>query len=215
MLYQVTLMCDTGKYKPEIAARTKKSLEAIFPELKGDNEEKIRKGIKSILEHYKESGEVVCPYPFVSIDEALAWLEKQGESDETKAKMFLISKGYPIDANGIFPTYEEMYNIIREGFENPGGQNPADSGIEEEKPLLEKFKQAVYDCAWGKVTCKKEGETKEEYANRWAEQFLLMVREWADDYIDSREYSIKRRAYDKGKQDCVKKIINESKNVAN
>ena len=39
-------------------------------------DERIRKGIKSILEHYKESGEVVCPYPFVSIDEAIAWLEK-------------------------------------------------------------------------------------------------------------------------------------------
>lgn len=46
------------------------------------------------------------------------WLEKQGESDETKAKMFLINKGYPIDANGTFPTYEELYDIIREGLEN-------------------------------------------------------------------------------------------------
>lgn len=43
------------------------------------DDERIRKGIKSILEHYKESGEVVCPYPFVSIDETLTWLEKQSE----------------------------------------------------------------------------------------------------------------------------------------
>jgi len=53
-------------------------------------------------------------------------LEKQGESDETKAKMFLINKGYPIDANGTFPTYEEMYNIIKEGLEKQGEHKPAD-----------------------------------------------------------------------------------------
>jgi hypothetical protein len=58
-------------------------------------------------------------------------------------------------------------------------QKTADNVIEGERPLLEKFKKAAYDCAWGKVTCKKEGETKEEYANRWAEQFLIIVRDWA------------------------------------
>ena len=52
----------------------------------------------------------------------IAWLEKHGESDETRAKMFLINKGYPIDTNGIFPTYEEMYNIIREGLEKQDKQ---------------------------------------------------------------------------------------------
>ena len=74
--------------------------------------------------------------------------------------------------------------------------------IEEEKPLLEKFKQAIYDCAWEKVTCKKEGETKEEYANRWAEHFLLMVRDWADDYIDYAIQQKLRKSYDKGKRRC-------------
>jgi len=82
-------------------------------------------------------------------------------------------------------------------------QKPVDSLIEEEKPLLEKFKQAVYDCAWGKVTCKKEGETKEEYANRWAEHFLLMVRDWADDYIDFTIQQKLRNSYEKGKADII------------
>lgn len=45
--------------------------------------------------------------------------EEQGEVDEDLiAKKFLINKGYPIGANGTFPTYEELYNIIREGLEN-------------------------------------------------------------------------------------------------
>jgi hypothetical protein len=79
-------------------------------------------------------------------------------------------------------------------------QKPA----EYEKPLLSKFEQAVYDCAWDKVTCKPEGETQEEYAKRWAEQLLLIVRDWADDYIDSQIESAKRKAYDKEKADNEK-----------
>ena len=53
---------------------------AIFPELKESEDDKIRKGIESILKHYKENGEIICPYPFVKIDEVLAWLEKQKET---------------------------------------------------------------------------------------------------------------------------------------
>ncbi len=68
----------------ELSQDKKEKLMQIFPELAESEDERIKKGIKSILEHYKESGEVVCPYPFVSIDEALAWLEKQGESNLTK-----------------------------------------------------------------------------------------------------------------------------------
>lgn len=75
---------------------------------------------------------------------------------------------------------------------------------EYEKPLLSKFEQAIYDCAWGKVTCKPEGETQEEYAKRWAEHLLLMVRDWADDYIDSQIELAKRKAYDMGKADAEK-----------
>ena len=75
---------------------------------------------------------------------------------------------------------------------------------EYEKSLLSKFEQAVYDCAWDKVTCKPEGETREEYAKRWAEQLLLMVRDWADNYIDSQIVSTKHKAYDKGKADAEK-----------
>ena len=56
---------------------TEHTIYDIFPELKESEDERIRKGIKSVLEHYKESGEIVFPYPFVSIDEALAWLENQ------------------------------------------------------------------------------------------------------------------------------------------
>ena len=62
-----------------ISSNTIAYLQDIFPELKESEDEEIVKGIKSLLEYYKESGEVVCPYPFVSIEDCIAWLEKQGE----------------------------------------------------------------------------------------------------------------------------------------
>lgn len=87
-----------------------------------DNET-LRKTTIAFLKDFVEQG-------YENAVECIDWLEKQDESDETKAKIFLINKGYPIDANGIFPTYEEMHNIIREGLENqatPQIQNNAGS----------------------------------------------------------------------------------------
>lgn len=90
------------------------------PELKEDKDEKIRKELKHYLEVRR--CQTNNDEEYINCNHFLAWLEKQGESDETRAKMFLINKGYPIDTNGIFPTYEEMYNIIREGLEKQGKQ---------------------------------------------------------------------------------------------
>lgn len=85
-----------------------------------DKDEEIRKALINVFATHKDYE----MFFGVSVKNIHAWLEKQGkkESDETKAKTFLIDKGYPIDANGIVPTYEEMYDIIREGLEKQGGQ---------------------------------------------------------------------------------------------
>lgn len=97
-------------------------MEEIFPELVESEDEKIRKEIIELVKFYY--GSSLARKHTVSKDEMIAWLEKQGESDETKAKIFLINKGYPIDANGTFPTYEEIYNIIIEGLKHQGEQTP-------------------------------------------------------------------------------------------
>ena len=100
----------------------KEILETLVPELAESEDEKIR---KALLEYFGEECDTATIngiYCYKIYD----WLEKQGESDETKAKMFLMNKGYPIDTNGIFPTYEEMYNIIRDGLENQVEQKLAD-----------------------------------------------------------------------------------------
>lgn len=86
----------------------------FFPELSESEDERIRKEIISHLQHEYVVKKYVSD---VEYDRWIAWLENQGESDEIKAKEFLINKGYPIDTNGTFPTYEEMYNIISEGLE--------------------------------------------------------------------------------------------------
>ena len=60
----------TGKYKPEIAAWTKKSLEAIFPELSESEDEKMaREIIEAIITQVEEE----FPRKYQWID----WLEKQ------------------------------------------------------------------------------------------------------------------------------------------
>jgi len=113
------------KYKEEIDRATqlwecgditRENLEYLFPELKESEDEKIRKAIIEFFESQDDN----TTYSLVQKKDILAWFEKQGESDETKAKIFLMNKGYPIDTNGIFPTYEEMYNIIRDGLEKQG-----------------------------------------------------------------------------------------------
>ena len=81
----------------------------------------IKKQLSNIKKTITENHELD-----VKLTKAIDWLEKQSESDETKAKMFLINKGYPIDANGVFPTYEEMYNIIKEGLEHQDALKPID-----------------------------------------------------------------------------------------
>lgn len=88
-------------------------LKEIFPELNKNEDEKIR---ETLIDYLKERKSCESYGQYVSrYDHWITWLEKQGESDETKAKEFLINKGYPIDTNDVLPTYEEMYNIIRDG----------------------------------------------------------------------------------------------------
>ena len=102
----------------------RKRLQPFFPQLKESEDENIKKKLKHYLEVRR--CQTNDDEEYINCNHFLAWVEKQGESDETKAKMFLINKGYPIDTNGIFPTYDEMFNIIREGLEKQAEGNPAD-----------------------------------------------------------------------------------------
>ena len=158
--------------------RAKKGLpiDEVFPELKESEDEKTR---KELIEALKQLDREKCPVDTYPYQKWISYLEKQKEQNPEDKDRYM--EGY---MNG-------MNDALKE-------QQPA----EYEKPLLSKFEQAVYDCAWGKITCKPEGETQEEYARRWAEHLLLMVRDWADDYIDSQIESAKRKAYDRGKADA-------------
>lgn len=138
---------SNSEYYP---SEDKAAFAKYFPELKESDEERIR----------KEFCEAIWTYiPCEKAHEYIAWLEKQGESDETKAKMFLINKGYPIDTNGIFPTYEEMYNIIIDGLKE---QNPAWS--EKDKNLLNRLIGVL------------DGTNEEDYHEGWEETFLPWLK---------------------------------------
>ena len=91
----------------------KEWIETIFPELKESEEERDKRMWKLIKKYAHSNISItVLDADHIIRDQLESWLEKQGEPVEAKAKKFLIDKGYPIDANGTFPTYEEMYNII-------------------------------------------------------------------------------------------------------
>lgn len=112
-------LCAYPTTKPFIS-----DLQDLFPELNESEDKQIRKELIDYLKERKSCesyGQYVLRY-----DRWINLLEKQDESDETKAKEFLINKGYPIDTNDTFPTYEEMYNIIRDGLEQQSEQNNDD-----------------------------------------------------------------------------------------
>lgn len=128
--YNEALNRAAAAYKDE-DRHLKATLERIFPELKEeDGDERTRKEIVRFIQMEVED-EIVG-------NKWIAWLEKQSETDETKAKILLINKGYPIDVNGTFPTYEQVYNIIKEGLEKQGERISANSCKtckDEQKPI--------------------------------------------------------------------------------
>ena len=77
-----------------------------------------------------------------------------------------------------------------------------------DEPELTEFEEAVRACAFGKLTNKEEGETKEEYVKRWAAELLALARKELQSEIDAEvEKAYKnadRMQYEKGKEDALK-----------
>jgi hypothetical protein len=91
---------------------------AIFPELKESEGERIRQDIINTLSIGVACVEsAVHPGAQTTLKEAINWLEKQGEQN-LLARQYLVSKGYPVNTGGDIPTYEELYEIIKEGIIN-------------------------------------------------------------------------------------------------
>ena len=155
-------LCAYPTTKPFIS-----DLQDLFPELNESEDKQIRKELIDYLKERK-SGESYGQY-VLRYDRWINLLEKQDESDETKAKEFLINKGYPIDTNDTFPTYEEMYNIIRDGLEQQSEQNHDDKV--ESKFKVGNWYQCTKDFFGKGVTfdkntayyCAKEGCLQDEY----------------------------------------------------
>ena len=70
----------TSKYKPEIAAWAKKSLEAIFPELAELEDERIRKELISFVNN---DGWRFTKLTKEEKESWVTWLEKQGEQNQS------------------------------------------------------------------------------------------------------------------------------------
>ena len=92
-------------------------IEELFPELAGPEDERMITGIESIIKHYKDEGETVCPYPFVSLDECLAWLKKQSEQEPAKPK-------FKIGDTVYYKSFGETKSMIIDTVVDNGDGNP-------------------------------------------------------------------------------------------
>ena len=67
----------------ELSQEQKEKLENIFPELKENEDERIRKDIISYLRNEKIVKKYISD---IEIDKWIAWLEKQGNTSETSTE---------------------------------------------------------------------------------------------------------------------------------
>jgi hypothetical protein len=192
-----------GEYNELVGAYENKGVcEEIFPELKESEDERIS---KHLLYHFRNKTKK--EWNGMPVKDIIAWIEEQGEHKKFRDS---IQVGDKVTKNedGVLVNLSQLNRVAKKDEQILA--NSAKTCKDEQKPasfeisLLEKFKQAVYDCAWGKVTCKSEGETQDEYVERWTEQLLSIVRDWADDYIDYTIQQKLRKSYDKGKEDAIK-----------
>ena len=67
-----------GSYKPDTAATIAETLQNIFPALKESEDERIKRAIKKALQVRCDGSRIISDEP-VTLEEAIAWIEKQGE----------------------------------------------------------------------------------------------------------------------------------------
>lgn len=63
----------------QIGIGFKANLEKLFPELKGNDDERIREALIALLKFGLEDGSAIAPGFNETKEQALTWLEKQGE----------------------------------------------------------------------------------------------------------------------------------------
>ena len=77
---------------PECFSEAQKTAEFIFPELKENEDERIRKGLIKTISSLLDN--TILYHTNITKEEALAWLEKQGENKYTEDKT-IFAKCFP------------------------------------------------------------------------------------------------------------------------
>ena len=86
-------------------------IEYIFPELKVSEDERIRKGLIKAVSGILKGNTLYGTD--VTREEALAWLEKQGEKKDYYTKQELIDMGFSFTLNGDIVTPDEMMEDMK------------------------------------------------------------------------------------------------------
>lgn len=87
------------------------SLGYVFPELKGNKDERIRKAIKKALQVRCDGSRIISDEP-VTLEEAIAWLEKQGENKKLDAdKVIEWLKPYSVIVDNIIDEFKKDFRL--------------------------------------------------------------------------------------------------------
>lgn len=87
-----------------------KQCEIIFPELKESEDERIREALIALLKFGLEDGSAIAPGFNETKEQALTWLEKQGEKPQGKTALEAINEEKVDNQNCVKPTDEPKFH---------------------------------------------------------------------------------------------------------
>ena len=150
-------LLDDGEKNGFTIVTYKTDLESIFPELRESEDEKIRKSLIILLQHFCKGYRVPGLELPVSYKDMLVWLEKQGECHISHDDEIMIKQltEYFTTGHGLQNTNEtvvEWLNDVKEKLEKRGEVESDNDDIEaEEKGIREAF---------NKIEDEKQGKQK-------------------------------------------------------
>ena len=121
-----------GSYKPDTAAIIAETLLNIFPALKESEDERIRRAIKKALQVRCDGSRIISDEP-VTLEEAIAWLEKQGEHANFRNKIQIGDK-VTRNEDGVLVNLSQLNRVAKKD-EKQGEQNPAEWTMQDEEEL--------------------------------------------------------------------------------
>ena len=130
--------------------------EEMFPELKESEDERIRKALIHYMKDYSDGTGLIHAAYGVSRNDAIAWLEKQGEHARFREA---IQVGDKVTRNedGVLVNLSQLKRVAKPA-EKQGKQNPVE--LQQDMLSQEKYAKAVDECIYGEQKSADKVESK-------------------------------------------------------